>query len=103
MAVRLTVLDPARASGSPRVVSLAPGTSILKAAHAAGIDVTATCGGRGRCTSCRIRFVEGVAPPPTIMDDVQLGLDLVREGFRLACQCVPTDAVTVSSRASRNR
>ena len=95
MAVLLTIVDTARASGTIRVVSLAPGTSILKAAHAAGIDVTATCGGRGRCTSCRVRFMAGVAPPPTIMDDVQLGEDLVREGYRLACQCVPTDAVTV--------
>jgi uncharacterized 2Fe-2S/4Fe-4S cluster protein (DUF4445 family) len=95
MAVLLTIVDAARASGTRRVVSLAPGTSVLKAAHAEGIDVTATCGGRGRCTSCRIRFVDGVAPPPTIMDDVQLGQDLVREGFRLACQCVPTDVATV--------
>src|SRR5206468_1036489 len=41
-------------------------------AHDAGIDVTATCGGRGRCTSCRVKFVAGAVPPPTIGDEVQL-------------------------------
>jgi uncharacterized 2Fe-2S/4Fe-4S cluster protein (DUF4445 family) len=29
------------------------------------------------------------------MDEVQLGPDLVREGYRLSCQCVPSDPVTV--------
>src|SRR3989449_68052 len=29
------------------------------------------------------------------MDEIQLGNDLVREGYRLSCQCVPSEAVTV--------
>jgi uncharacterized 2Fe-2S/4Fe-4S cluster protein (DUF4445 family) len=72
-----------------------PGVTILKAAHAGGVDITATCGGRGRCTSCRVKFVGGAIPPPTIMDELQLGDALVREGFRLSCQCQVTEAVTV--------
>ena len=95
MAVPLTfVADP----GDPaarRTLTVVPGTTILKAAHAASIDITATCGGRGRCTSCRVKFLAGLPPPPTIMDEVQLGDDLVREGYRLACQCVLHEAVTV--------
>jgi uncharacterized 2Fe-2S/4Fe-4S cluster protein (DUF4445 family) len=94
MAVLLTLVEPGRAQ-APRELSLTAGTSILKAAHAAGIDVTATCGGRGRCTSCRVKFVAGTVPPPTIGDEVQLGDALVREGYRLACQCIPIEAVTV--------
>jgi uncharacterized 2Fe-2S/4Fe-4S cluster protein (DUF4445 family) len=78
-----------------RTLDVPPGTTILKAAHAAGVDITATCGGRGRCTSCRIKFVSGAAPPPTISDQLQLGEGLVREGYRLACQCAVTAAVTV--------
>src|SRR5438046_9183286 len=74
---------------------VAPGTTILKAAHEGGVDITATCGGRGRCTSCRVKFVEGTVPPPTIMDAVQLGDDLVREGYRLSCQCAVTEPITV--------
>ncbi|HEU5321770.1 MAG TPA: ASKHA domain-containing protein, partial [Methylomirabilota bacterium] len=34
-------------------------------------------------------------PPPTIMDEVQLGDDLGREGYRLSCQCAVTEPVTV--------
>ncbi len=78
-----------------RQLQVAPGTTILKAAHASGIDITATCGGRGRCTSCRVKFVRGTIPPPTIMDELQLGDDLVREGYRLSCQCAVTECITV--------
>src|SRR5919204_1766133 len=83
----LTILTDSRDPTATRTTSAPPGTSVLKAAHAAGIDITATCGGRGRCTSCRVKFVAGPIPPPTIADVVQLGDDLVREGYRLACQC----------------
>ena len=78
-----------------RTIDVTPGTTILKAAHAAGVDITATCGGRGRCTSCRIKFVSGAPPPPTISDQLQLGEGLVRDGYRLACQCAVIAAATV--------
>jgi len=78
-----------------RVLHVEPGATILKAAHDAGVDITATCGGRGRCTSCRVKFVAGAMPPPTIMDELQLGDTLVREGYRLSCQCRVTEAITV--------
>src|SRR5437899_10858253 len=95
MAVPLTFVADPRDAAVRRTVTVAPGTTILKAAHAAGVDITATCGGRGRCTTCRVKFLAGLPPPPTIMDEVQLGDDLVREGYRLACQCVLHEAVTV--------
>ncbi len=89
MSVALTILPDGRE------LQVAPGTSILRAAHAAGIDITATCGGKGRCTSCRVKFVRGTIPPPTIMDELQLGDDLVREGYRLSCQCRVTEPIAV--------
>src|SRR6266850_1713252 len=95
MAVPLTFVADPHDPTARRTLTVAPGTTILKAAHAAGVDITATCGGRGRCTSCRVKFLAGLPPPPTIMDEVQLGDDLVREGYRLACQCVLHEAVTV--------
>jgi uncharacterized 2Fe-2S/4Fe-4S cluster protein (DUF4445 family) len=94
VAVPLTVLtDPS--DSAARRTQAPPGTTILKAAHAAGIEITATCGGRGRCTSCRIKFMAGTVPPPTIADELQLGDDLVREGYRLACQCRLEEPTTV--------
>src|SRR6058998_9935 len=95
MAVLLTILTDPRDPTPRRTLALPPNPSILKSAHAASIEITATCGGRGRCTSCRVKFVAGTIPPPTIMDEIQLGNDLVREGYRLSCQCVPSEAVTV--------
>ncbi|MEK6666349.1 MAG: ASKHA domain-containing protein [candidate division NC10 bacterium] len=89
MTIPLTILP------DNRRLQVAPGITILKAAQAGGIDITATCGGRGRCTSCRVKFVRGSIPPPTIMDELQLGDDLVREGYRLSCQCSVTEPITV--------
>jgi uncharacterized 2Fe-2S/4Fe-4S cluster protein (DUF4445 family) len=78
-----------------RTVLVEPGSVLLRAAHAQGVDVTATCGGRGRCTSCRVKIVEGVPPPGTINDQLQLGDDLVREGYRLSCQLAVTERLVV--------
>src|SRR5467141_42795 len=86
MAVPLTILTDPRDPAPRRTLALPPATSILRGAHAAGIDITA---------SCRVKFVTGTVPPPTIMDEIQLGDDQVREGYRLSCQCVPSEAVTV--------
>ena len=89
MSIDLTIL-PDRTT-----LRVEPGSTILRAAHDAGVDITATCGGRGRCTSCRVKFVAGTIPPPTIMDELQLGDGLVREGYRLSCQCRVTEPITV--------
>jgi uncharacterized 2Fe-2S/4Fe-4S cluster protein (DUF4445 family) len=95
MPIALVIIGDPRHSAPRRELTVAAGTSILKAAHAGGVDITATCGGRGRCTSCRVKFVTGAIPPPTIMDEVQLGHDLVREGYRLSCQCAVVEPLTV--------
>ena len=95
MAVALTVLTDPRDPAARRALTAPPGTTLLKAAHAGCVEITATCGGRGRCTSCRVKFVAGTIPPPTIADEVQLGDDQVREGYRLACQCHLDEAVSV--------
>jgi len=95
VAVSLTLLTDPRDPGARRTLSAPPGATILAAAHAGSVDITATCGGRGRCTSCRVKFVAGTIPPPTIADTVQLGDDLVREGYRLACQCRLEEPITV--------
>src|SRR6516225_7951788 len=38
-----------------RVVEVIPGTSVLEASRLAGIPHASVCGGRGRCSTCRIR------------------------------------------------
>src|SRR3989449_6421128 len=71
MAVALTILHDPGDVASRRTLSVAPGTTILKAAHAGGVDITATCGGRGPGTSCRGQVLAGPPPPPPILGQGQ--------------------------------
>ena len=63
--------------------------SLLDAARAAGVDMDATCGARGRCRSCRCKVLSGDVSPATMQDTLQLGHEEVQERFRLACQTRP--------------
>ena len=83
--VKVTFCDPE----DSRVLAhgnVARGTTVLEAALEAGIEITATCGRRGRCRSCRVKVLSGEIAPPTLNDTIQLGPDGVRERFRLSCQ-----------------
>ena len=84
-AVTVVFVDP-EGKSAERSRRVARGETFLEAAQSAGLDVQATCGARGRCRSCRIQVLQGDLPPPTIMDEVQLGHDEVHERFRLSCQ-----------------
>src|SRR5438874_502866 len=85
MATALTVKF-ATAAGEFRAVTPPADANILDAARLAGVEMDATCGGRGRCRSCRVKVMAGEVPPATLQDTLQLGHDEVHERFRLACQ-----------------
>ena len=72
-----------------RRVRIERGDSLLDAARAAGVDMDATCGARGRCRSCRCKILSGDVSPVTMQDTVQLGHEEVQERFRLGCQTCP--------------
>jgi uncharacterized 2Fe-2S/4Fe-4S cluster protein (DUF4445 family) len=87
MAARPTITFASTAKKlQERQCTAARGETLIEVARRAGIEISATCGGRGRCRSCRVKILKGEVPPPTIMDRVQLGLDAVQEHFRLSCQ-----------------
>lgn len=69
-----------------RAVAVPAGTTLLRAAQQAGVEIVATCGARGRCRSCRVQITAGTPPPASLAERVQLGDDQVRERYRLACQ-----------------
>ena len=49
-----------------RFVEVTPGTSVLEASRIAGIPHASVCGGRGRCSTCRVRVrgeVHSIDPP----------------------------------------
>src|SRR5262245_23784727 len=74
-----------------RVVQIVRGVSVLEASRMAGIPHASVCGGRGRCSTCRIR-VDGAneAMLPPAAEEVKV---LHRVGaapdVRLACQLRP--------------
>jgi uncharacterized 2Fe-2S/4Fe-4S cluster protein (DUF4445 family) len=83
--IRITLLDTDQRT-APRFIEVVPGTTLLQAALDGGVEITATCGRRGRCRSCRVKVVSGELPPPTVQDTIQLGHEAVHENFRLSCQ-----------------
>lgn len=83
--LRIAFMRPGEAM-SVSAIGASGGQTILEAAHAAGLDIAATCGGRGRCRDCRVKILKGEVSPPTLQDALQLGHEAVHEHFRLACQ-----------------
>jgi uncharacterized 2Fe-2S/4Fe-4S cluster protein (DUF4445 family) len=77
-------------------VSFVRGDSILQAARRNDVEINATCGGRGRCRSCRVKMVSGAPPDATISDRSQLSAEEIHEGFRLACQCFLQSDATIA-------
>jgi len=77
------------------------GMTLLEISRANGIPHTALCGGRGRCTTCRVVIEDdsmgGGSNLPPASPAEQHSLDAVGAGpgTRLACQVRPTGALTI--------
>ncbi|MFO1271689.1 MAG: 2Fe-2S iron-sulfur cluster-binding protein [Rubrivivax sp.] len=82
---------PGRAVESPR------GWSVLETSRSFGIPHLAVCGGQGRCSTCRVRVVEGLEalPPPSEVERRTLARIGAGPDVRLACQLRPTAGVMV--------
>lgn len=75
-------------------VWVAAGTTVLAAARAAGVLISAPCGGRGVCGSCAVRVLEGTLESP---DDLErAGLASAPSGVRLACRARVASRVIVN-------
>jgi adenylate cyclase len=80
-----------------RVVSVPRGLSVLEASRARGIPHASVCGGRGRCSTCRVRVGKGVGlPPPTAEEQRVLARIKAPPDVRLACQLRPSGDLTVT-------
>jgi adenylate cyclase len=77
---------------SGRQVLITPGTTVLEASRSAGIPHASLCGGRGRCSTCRVRIGDGVERLPNPSADEARVLRRVGAppNVRLACQLRPT-------------
>ena len=81
-----------------RIVEVTPGTSVLEASRLAGIPHASVCGGRGRCSTCRIRVrgeIHSIDAPGE--DELRVLRRIgATSNVRLACQLRPRGAVDVT-------
>jgi adenylate cyclase len=80
-----------------RSVRIPKGLSVLDASRRAGIPHASLCGGRARCSTCRVRVLLGLErlPPQAPVEArvlARLGAD---RAIRLACQLKPVADVSV--------
>lgn len=69
-------------------VAVAPATTLLEASRIAGVPHASICGGRGRCTTCRVKIESGMDNLSEIGEREMKALRRIGAGtgLRLACQ-----------------
>ncbi len=79
-------------------VDLTPGMTLLEMSRSAGIPHASLCGGRGRCSTCRVRIEKGLAslPAPAGVEAATLGAIDAPANVRLACQIHPSAPLTIA-------
>jgi adenylate cyclase len=81
-----------------KTVAIQPGMTVLEASRTAGIPHASVCGGRGRCSTCRVRLGHGaeLLAPPTAEEQKVLDRVAAPPKVRLACQIRPTRNLEVA-------
>ena len=87
----ITIKYPQRAVRVPR------GWTVLEVSRHFGIPHHARCGGRARCSTCRVRVIDGAGRCPRPEPDESRTLERVRASpdVRLACQLRPAADIAV--------
>ena len=82
-----TLAHPSAGATTSRV-----GQTVLEGLRAAGIPHASVCGGRARCTTCRVRVGAGVEhlPTPDALEAAALHRIGAADNVRLACQTRPS-------------
>ena len=80
-----------------RSVTVPRGFTVLEASRTAGFMHPSVCGGRGRCSTCRVRVLDGLEgqPEPTPQERATLARIKAGPDVRLACQFRPVRDVSV--------
>ena len=80
-----------------QVMRVPKGSSVLEASRIGGIPHYSVCGGKGRCSTCRVRVTAGGADLPPVGPLERVTLSRIHAGpeVRLACQLRPTHDLTV--------
>ncbi|MGE0629668.1 MAG: adenylate/guanylate cyclase domain-containing protein [Hyphomicrobiaceae bacterium] len=84
-------------AGGPRITT-AKGSTLLEISRQNNVPHAAVCGGRGRCSTCRVRIDDGgeLQPQPQFVEAVALGSIAAPSNARLACQLRPAASLSVT-------
>jgi adenylate cyclase len=79
-------------------LAIFPGSSILETLREHGIPHASVCGGRARCTTCRVQVSSGreSLPPPGDLESKALARIGAANGLRLACQVRPVADLSIT-------
>ena len=82
--------------GGPKIIHAA-GTSLLEISRIHNIPHASACGGRGRCSTCRVRILSSQQDQTPADEGEQAVLNRVHapDDVRLACQFIPKSDVRV--------
>ena len=80
-----------------RTVTAPRGSTVLEASRIGGVPHVSLCGGRGRCSTCRVRVTGGRdhLPAPGLLERATLQRSTGTPDIRLACQLRPTRDLAV--------
>jgi adenylate cyclase len=88
---------PRLTHASGRVMPILAGASVLETLRQQGVPHAALCGGRARCTTCRVLVTKGgdQLPPPSGLEAAALARIGATPGMRLACQLRPDADISI--------
>jgi len=87
----MTARVPVTFEPSGFIAWVEPGTTVLAAGRAAGVNISAPCGGRGICGECGVKVLEGSLGEPSA--DERVALKRAPAGIRLACRALVSGPV----------
>ena len=88
---------PVLSYANGRSMPILPGATVLETLRANGIPHASVCGGRARCTTCRVLVTKGLEqlPQPSGLEAKALARIGATSAMRLACQISPTADIAV--------
>jgi adenylate cyclase len=88
---------PTLTHSTGRIMPILPGATVLETLRENGIPHASVCGGRARCTTCRVMVTRGLSalPAPAVLEAKALARIEAPVGLRLACQIRPTADISV--------
>jgi adenylate cyclase len=80
-----------------QVMPILSGASVLETLRQRGVPHASLCGGRARCTTCRVLVTKGVEAlaPPAGLEAAALARIGATPGMRLACQLRPSTDISI--------